>query len=689
MAVICVITKYAGKPVEELTAAPVNGGIMPGKYIVIFMFLMLATPGIRAQEHVWLHVDGKYIRTSDTAVPPNAIWMGAGAAWVCVWNMSTSQFDYGASWLRSKGVNFVNNNFSTLPGSSGGSGNLTIAQSISTWIAPSIAALKKNSIYANIRQNANLDGTYTASASKTQVWKDHWAAIASYFKNEPWVMGYELFNEPPGTFVDIVRQRGLECLNVIRENDPRHIVILGTDNWTQLWRVEEIWGPLNYRPDATGGQVVFAVHHYPGKWVGYGGGTLQANMAEFSRVKDTHDIPLYVSEFGVSENPWNNNDTLLRQYENDIFEMMFKLRIPWSIWAVYEGQADYNKQGNYAGTSGNCDYYRDIWVDGVYGSKATASAAPAGGGVITPTRVFCRQKDSGSFLIAGSTDSLVVEGVIGNDLGQRDAMSADQVTFSISGAGTWEDGTTGAKQVNAVSGIAAIRVKAANTGGKITVTGTVPNLVSVPFTMDALKMTIRANDGQPLAITANGTDMTCLKVETKDENGNVMTSLYGNCVYSISGPGSLWALDKLTGNMYQLSSRPLEQGVSYILVKAGTTEGTANVTVSLDGKARSSVSVRIGGSGGEAAPPEPAVKTIKVYPNPAAGGKAVKFSNLAERSTLRVYGVSGRLVYTSEAAGGEAVWDGKNSAGVKVLPGLYIYKVTGDTGNRTGKLLIQ
>lgn len=44
-------------------------------------FIILFAAGTAcSQEHVWLHVDGKYIKKSPAGTAPNGIWMGCGVA---------------------------------------------------------------------------------------------------------------------------------------------------------------------------------------------------------------------------------------------------------------------------------------------------------------------------------------------------------------------------------------------------------------------------------------------------------------------------------------------------------------------------------------------------------------------------------------------------------------------------------
>lgn len=84
-----------------------------------------------------------------------------------------------------------------------------------------------------------------------------------------------------------------------------------------------------------------------------------------------------------------------------------------------------------------------------------------------------------------------------------------------------------------------------------------------------------------------------------------------------------------------------------------------------------------------------------VYPNPFSPSKAVggvlKFDGLSELDHIRIYTPDGILVRSlGPAAGGILRWDGRDSAGNIVYPGLYFYVIDGTEGvSKVGRLLVQ
>jgi hypothetical protein len=88
------------------------------------------------------------------------------------------------------------------------------------------------------------------------------------------------------------------------------------------------------------------------------------------------------------------------------------------------------------------------------------------------------------------------------------------------------------------------------------------------------------------------------------------------------------------------------------------------------------------------------LNSVIVYPNPfepRIGHVAVTFDNLTASARIRIYKLTGELVYDREleAPAGTAVWDVTNKDGYPVASGLYVYLVTNSSGQKvTGKLAI-
>ena len=82
--------------------------------------------------------------------------------------------------------------------------------------------------------------------------------------------------------------------------------------------------------------------------------------------------------------------------------------------------------------------------------------------------------------------------------------------------------------------------------------------------------------------------------------------------------------------------------------------------------------------------------SVIVYPNPRYlnKGQAVKMSFLPSGSKIYIYTITGELVKTLEEDSGLATWDCRNEVGQIVTRGIYIYLITSNTEQKTGKIAI-
>ena len=108
--------------------------------------------------------------------------------------------------------------------------------------------------------------------------------ISKKYKNVPNVI-YEICNEPNGntTFSDISSYAN-EVIKVIRKESPKSIVIVGTPTWCQ--DVDKVF-KLEFE------NILYALHFYSG--------THKEDLRERVKTALNNNIPIIVSEFGVSD----------------------------------------------------------------------------------------------------------------------------------------------------------------------------------------------------------------------------------------------------------------------------------------------------------------------------------------------------------------------------------------------------
>ena len=86
------------------------------------------------------------------------------------------------------------------------------------------------------------------------------------------------------------------------------------------------------------------------------------------------------------------------------------------------------------------------------------------------------------------------------------------------------------------------------------------------------------------------------------------------------------------------------------------------------------------------------LSAVTVFPNPWLGTDTdgITFGNLTEQARITIYNLSGLPVRTLAETNGDGgcEWDVTDENGRKVPAGIYIYRISADTENRTGKLAI-
>jgi len=93
-----------------------------------------------------------------------------------------------------------------------------------------------------------------------------------------------------------------------------------------------------------------------------------------------------------------------------------------------------------------------------------------------------------------------------------------------------------------------------------------------------------------------------------------------------------------------------------------------------------------------ATPPSKTNKNLKIYPNPVVQGYEgpIAISGLVRDASVKITDISGNLIFSTIAEGGQAVWNGRNFDGRKASTGVYMVFVSDEEGSETavGKIMI-
>ncbi len=123
---------------------------------------------------------------------------------------------------------------------------------------------------------------------------DIWRSIASRYKNEPIVIGYDLLNEPIPHFADTAKFNPMleplykEITKAIRAVDKNHLIFFGGAQWDSNFRV--FGQPFDSK-------AVYTFHKY---WTD----TTVAVIQDYIDFRDKYNVPIYCGETGENTDAW-------------------------------------------------------------------------------------------------------------------------------------------------------------------------------------------------------------------------------------------------------------------------------------------------------------------------------------------------------------------------------------------------
>lgn len=163
-----------------------------------------------------------------------------------------------------------------------------------------------------------------------------WEAIAEHYREEPWVAGYNLINEPADESTQALVELHARLAAAIRNVDPRHILFLEGNRYGRDF--DGFGDPIT--------NAVYAFHQYPapgsvqgGPYPGVTAGhhwdkaAVATEMKELTRYQRTRGVPAWAGEFGpvYSGNP--ETDASRRTLLRDQLDLYESAGIGWSLWA--------------------------------------------------------------------------------------------------------------------------------------------------------------------------------------------------------------------------------------------------------------------------------------------------------------------------------------------------------------------
>ena len=322
--------------------------------------------------HAWIRVGGTRFLTSPLSKGGERPFIPVGIGY-CRDVIIQAQDSDVMRFCKARNLNTVRLSFYTRFFNNKKDRPIDVAEHIRTFVEPVVQAAKREGLYvildAHEYLSAEIDEATAREKQKTRLWDERdihawieaWRQVAQYFKDEPFVLGYEIMNEPHDIAPDEARRILTRCLKAIREEDKRHIVFLSNHNWSHARSLEATWGEAASVVDAPYNNVAFTFHDYPEDnhpW------EVQKSVTTF---RDTHGVPVICTEFGATH--WNKGETACRTFLAGMHTLFAQEGIGWMIWALKRlednPRSPYNEVDKTGlGPPGQYDScpYSDLWI---------------------------------------------------------------------------------------------------------------------------------------------------------------------------------------------------------------------------------------------------------------------------------------------------------------------------------------
>jgi len=162
-----------------------------------------------------------------------------------------------------------------------------------------------------------------------------WEALARHYKDQPWVAGYDLMNEPADPTGKKVFPYYKRLYEAIRKIDPRHIMFLeGNSYAVDFSMFTEVWENVVYTNHDYATPGFINGGDYPGytKDKFYDKDTLEKDFLKRSEFMFTRHVPLWVGEFGPVYTGIAQKDEMRYQILKDQLAYYRKYKVSWCIW---------------------------------------------------------------------------------------------------------------------------------------------------------------------------------------------------------------------------------------------------------------------------------------------------------------------------------------------------------------------
>jgi endoglucanase len=162
-----------------------------------------------------------------------------------------------------------------------------------------------------------------------------WEVIAERYKNQSWVAGYDLINEPAEPTGKKLFPYYKRLQEAIRKIDPNHILFLEGDRYaTDFDSFTEVWDNAVYTNHDYAVPGFISGEDYPGYTLSryYDKDTLEHDFLKKSEFMLSNHVPIWVGEFGPVYTGNPVKDKMRYQILKDQLAYYNKYKVSWCIW---------------------------------------------------------------------------------------------------------------------------------------------------------------------------------------------------------------------------------------------------------------------------------------------------------------------------------------------------------------------
>ena len=162
-----------------------------------------------------------------------------------------------------------------------------------------------------------------------------WQVIAERYKNQSWVAGYDLINEPAEPTGEKLFPYYKRLRDAVRKIDSKHILFLEGDRYAvDFSKFTEVWDNVVYTNHDYATPGFNSAGDYPG-FTGkryFDKDTLESDFLKKSKFMLSNHVPIWVGEFGPVYTGNAKKDEMRYQVLKDQLAYYKKYKVSWCIW---------------------------------------------------------------------------------------------------------------------------------------------------------------------------------------------------------------------------------------------------------------------------------------------------------------------------------------------------------------------